>query len=269
MLSIYEKIHEALGKNKTCWLATVINATGSTPATEGMKMLVYPDGNFDGTIGGGEIEKLILERILREKPQGTEKWSYNLGTGDEESEQTGMICGGIQEMLIERIISGSRLYIIGGGHCGMALSRLASENGFSVTVLDNREEWASPEKHPSASELICSPYDGIDRHIEFSENTYIVIMTHGHTHDEKVLRQLIGHEYKYLGMLGSARKVKTVFEKLKSEGIPEDRLKKVYSPAGFDTGSHTPNEIAVTITAQLTAVKNSRDKIIFNSNPLL
>jgi len=268
MENIYNKITEAINANKQSWLVTVTNVTGSTPAAIGMKMIVYSDGSIFGTVGGGEIEKKIIEKIINTKTDKNEKWTYNLGANDPGAESTNMVCGGIQEVIVEPLLTGSPLYIIGGGHCGMALSSLAAKTGFLVTVIDNRDEWANKSKHPNASNTICCDYNDINRHISFSKEIFIAIMTHGHTHDALVLEKLINEDYKYIGMMGSKRKVKIVLENLVAKGVNKEKVQKVFSPIGLDLLTHTPDEIAVSILAQLIAVKNSKRDIVFNQNPL-
>ncbi len=268
MENIYNKITESINSNKPAWLVTVTNVTGSTPASIGMKMLVYSDGTITGTIGGGEIEKKVIDKIISTHPDKIGKWSFDLGMDSGTGEHTDMVCGGGQEVIVEPLILGSPLYIIGGGHCGMALSNLASKTGFLITVIDNREEWSNKAKHPNAVNTICCDYSNIKENVVFSENGFIVIMTHGHLHDALVLEQLIGGDYKYLGMIGSKRKVKSVLEDLIRKGIPEEKVKNIFSPIGIDILTHKPDEIAVSIVAQMIAVKNNKRGIVFNQNPL-
>jgi xanthine dehydrogenase accessory factor len=269
MDNIYNKITEAINNNVPSWLVTVTNVTGSTPAAPGMKMIVYANGNIFGTVGGGDIEKKVIDKIVNLKPADTVKWSYDLGADANTAETTTMICGGIQEVLVEPLLQGLPLYILGGGHCGIALSNLAGRTGFLVTVIDNRSEWASKTKHPNAADTIYCDYSEIAKRISFPKDCYIVIMTHGHLHDAVVLEQLINTDYKYLGMIGSKRKVKIVLEDLIKKGIHREKIKNVFSPVGLDLLTHTPDEIAVSIVAQMIAVKNGKDGIIFNQNPLL
>ena len=268
MDNIYNKITEAINNNIPSWLVTVTKVTGSTPASIGMKMLVYSDGNIAGTVGGGEIEKKVIDKIINTHPGDIEKWSYNLGAKDDSAESTNMICGGMQEVIVEPLLVGSPLYIIGGGHCGMALSNLASKTGFLVTVIDNREEWANKIKHPNAINTICCEYTEITRKINFPKESFIVIMTHGHIHDALVLEQIISKDYKYIGMIGSKGKVKIVLEDLIEKEIPLEKVKSIYSPIGIDILTHKPDEIAVSIVAQMIAVKNGKNKIIINQNPI-
>lgn len=268
MENIYIKITEAVNNNIPAWLVTVTNVTGSTPASIGMKMLVYSDGSIYGTVGGGEIEKKIIDRIVSTKTEKTEKLNYNLGTSDNKSESTNMVCGGIQEVLVEPLLTGTPLYIIGGGHCGMALSKLAAKTGFLVTVIDNRDEWANKSKHPDASNTICCNYEEVENKINFSNEIFIVIMTHGHIHDALVLEKLVKKKYKYIGMIGSKRKVKIVLEDLIAKGIKGELIRNVFSPVGLDLLTHKPDEIAVSIAAQMIAVRSGKSEIVFNQNPL-
>jgi xanthine dehydrogenase accessory factor len=269
MDNIYNIITEAINSNTPSWLVTVTNVTGSTPAAVGMKMIVYADGNIAGTVGGGEMEKKVIDKIKNIHPDKVEKWSYDLGANSDTAESTNMVCGGIQEVLIEPLLHGLPLFIIGGGHCGMALSNLASKTGFLVTVVDNRAEWANKVKHPNASNTICCDYTAIAKHVILPKESFIVIMTHGHIHDALVLEQLINKDYKYIGMIGSKRKVKIVLEDLIKKNVPVEKVKKVFSPIGLDLLTHTPDEIAVSIVAQMIAVKNGKNKIGFNQNPLI
>lgn len=150
----------------------------------------------------------------------------------------------------------------------MALSEMAAQCGFLVTVIDDRVEWASMERHPHANRCVCTPFTQIAEHISFSPEIFIVIMTYGHKFDELVLRQCMGREYKYLGMIGSEKKALGVLERLVRDEIDRELLKKVYTPIGFPIGSNTPEEIAVSILAQMIAVKNDRPAFNFCSNPL-
>lgn len=268
MENIFTKIYDSINSGIPTWLVTVINVTGSTPAKIGMKMLVYSDGSIFGTVGGGEVEKKIIDKIINTKPAEIGKFSFNLGNGFESTETTNMVCGGVQEVLIEPMFTGTPLYIIGGGHCGVALSNLASKTGFLVTVIDNRSEWANNKKHPNAINNICCDYSEIKNQINFPKDSFIVIMTHGHIHDKLILEQLIVKDYKYLGMIGSKSKVKIVLEEMIKKGFSKEKLKSIFSPIGLDISTHTPDEIAVSIVAQMIAVKNNKTDIIFNQNPL-
>lgn len=251
----YRNLADAAQAGTPGWLATVVTSSGSTPARIGMKMIVGGDRVVSGTIGGGAIEKAVLDKIRLECPSAPVKWAFDLGAGSGAEYAMTMVCGGVEEILVEPLTAGTPLVVFGGGHCGVALSRLASWTGFAVTVYDDREEWAAQEKHPSALRTMCVPYDTIRQHITVGADTYGVIMTHGHQHDADVLRQVIGWPWRYLGMIGSAKKVTAVFDALRNEGVKAELLSRVFSPVGFPIGSHTPEEIAVSIVAQMVAVR--------------
>lgn len=260
---IFPKVAKEIETRSISWLVTVVGVEGSTPGKVGMKMIVNDRGEIDGTIGGGAIELRVIRKIMDEKPTNAVRWSFDLG-GNFSGEKTGMICGGQQEILIDPLFVGHELYIVGAGHCGRALSELATKCNFAVTVIDDRPEFVTTEYHPFASRLICSLYSEIDQHIEFSPEVFIVIMTHAHKNDELVMRKVLGKSYKYLGVIGSATKVRTVKTRLLKDGFDQAELSRVYSPIGFDIGSQTPYEIAVSITAQLIAKRNNKKTTDFS-----
>lgn len=237
------------------WLITVIGTEGSTPGKIGTKILVNANGDITGTIGGGGIEKRVIDKIMQEKPRNVVKWNFDLGGGFIEAEKLGMLCGGRQEVLVEPLFCAHELYIIGGGHCGRALSEFAAKCDFNVTVIDDRKDCATNELHPYANKVICAPYDNIDPHIDFSSSPFIVIMTHGHTHDELVMRKVLGKPYKYLGVIGSKNKSATLFDRLLKDGYAREELQRVFMPIGLNIGSQTPYEIAVSILAQILSVR--------------
>lgn len=265
---LYEHILDVVHNNEIAWLITVVFTDGSTPGKIGMKMLLKNNREFIGTIGGGAIEKLVIDKILSEKFIESTTLYFDLGS-DSKFIKTGMICGGQQGVFIEPLFSNNRLYIIGGGHCGQALTDIMSKVNFSVTVIDERAEWTLPEKHPLANKIIQAKYNDIANYISFSPDTFIVIMTHSHSLDEKLLQELLNREYKYLGIIGSKNKSSSVLDKLKQQNVPLNLLQKIFIPIGFNLGSVTPYEIAISIAAQILAVKNSVTQIIFNSNPLV
>ncbi len=265
---IFEKALEGIKSNEACWLITVIASDGSTPGKIGMKMLVKLSGELLGTIGGGNIEQITVDRVLKDKPADPVRWCFDLD-GNSDHEKIGMLCGGVQEVMVDPLSSQFNLTIVGGGHCGQALSELAARCGFSVTVIDDRSECSSEEKHPYATKLICSKHEDVEKHIQFSDKTYIVVMTHGHRGDEIILRQVLGQDYCYLGVIGSKNKTKSLFKILMDDGFSKEELKKVYAPIGLPIGSQTPMEVAVSIVSQLIAIRKGINKMQMNSNPLI
>lgn len=248
-----QKIQQIIDENIPAYLVTVTSTAQSTPTRLGAKMIVYANGKIYGTIGGGDLEKRVINYIVTKQPSETIKLSFTLT----KSGNTQMVCGGDVEVMVERLYNPHLLYIIGAGHCGVELSILARKVGFYVTVIDNRKEWANTEKHPSANKIIITPYKNIEKHIAFTDRTYIVIMTHNHEFDELVLKKCLRKKYKYLGMIGSKNKVKQCFQNLSRAGYTKKELNKVYAPIGLNIGSITPSEIAISISAQLIAVKNN------------
>lgn len=252
----FQKVADAAASDAPAWLATVVATAGSTPARIGMKMIIHADGSIVGTIGGGELEKLVIDKVRAELPTAAAKWDLDLGSQSGAQLATSMICGGVQEILVEPLRLGVPLVIFGGGHCGMALSFLASWAGFAVTVVDDRKEWASTAKHPKAARVVCMSYDDVPGALALGPDSYAVIMTHGHVHDGLVLRRLLEHRLAFLGMLGSKGKVRELFDALRAEGIGDERLAQVVAPIGVSIGSHTPEEIAVSIVAQMIGRRN-------------
>lgn len=254
---IYNTIQTKLEAKKKAWLITVIATEGSSPGELGMKMVLDIDGEIIGTVGGGAVELLITRKILEEQPTQALCWNFDLGANTSSSEKTGMICGGNQTVFVEPLFTEAELYIMGGGHCGKALAELAAKCDFVVTVIDDRETYITAEQHPYATHRVCSSYSDIARHIHFSPSIFVAIMTYGHHHDEVCMRQILGHEYKYLGVIGSSHKAQNILKKLLADGFDPEELKRIFSPIGLDIGSQKPYEIAVSIMAQLLAVKNN------------
>lgn len=265
-IDFLKKLQELITRNVQFWTATVIKSDGHTPAKPGMKMIIETDGNISGTIGGGDVEKKVVDYIMDNRPENSLLLEYNLGTETETPEDTTMICGGSQSVFIEPNNIKPLLYIIGGGHCGKALSDIAFKTGFSVKILDNREDLSKIIQNSNADINIIN-YDNIEKHILLADNIYIVIVTHSHQFDEFVLEKLIDKKYRYLGMMGSRQKVRKVFDNMIKKGFKKDLVKKVFSPIGFDIGSHTPEEIAVSVIAQIIAVRYGKNPM--NNNPIL
>ncbi len=264
---LQRRILAALESDTAAVLVTVTGTSGSTPATLGARMLVYPDRTTCGTIGGGVLERRAIEVALGLRGAArTEQFALAPG-------QPGTVlpaaCGGAVELLFEPLARSDKLFVAGGGHCAVELVPIARKLGFHVTVIDDRPEWASRERHPQADRVVCAGYERAGEYFSFTDRSYVVIMTHGHQHDEAVLRQCLRRPLRYLGMIGSAKKVRHCFDQLLADGFTRDELARVFAPVGFAVGSQTPAEIAVSIAAQLLAVRNGLSALPFSSNPLL
>ena len=254
---VFEAITKALARGEEAALVTIVSATGSTPQRVGAKMLVFPDGRTVGTIGGGCYENdsfwKAKEAIKSRKPLLVR---YDLN--DDFAQENGLVCGGQMQVYIEPLESTPRLYVIGAGHVGHQLGRLAHTVGFKVHVLDDREKFASRDRFPDAEQVIVDAIPEWLHQADIPSNAYVVIVTRGHTHDLDALRALAARDLRYLGLIGSKAKVKRIYDVLLAEGMPPECLQRVHAPIGFDIGAVSPEEIAVSILAELIAVRRGK-----------
>jgi xanthine dehydrogenase accessory factor len=255
---VFAAVAEALERGESAALVTIVSTTGSTPQRIGAKMLVFADGRIVGTIGGGCYENDAFwkarEAIKTRRP---EMIHYELS--DDFAQETGLICGGQMDVYIEPIEPSPELYVIGAGHVGFHLARLAADVGFRVHVIDDREKFANAERFPAAVEVVVDDIPAwIDR-ANLPPHAYAVIVTRGHTNDLEALRVLAPRELRYLGLIGSRAKVARIYEALAADQMPAEALKRVHAPIGLDIGAVTPQEIAVSILAELIAVKHGKE----------
>jgi len=253
MSTIYEAILKATRRGDSVALATIVKATGSTPREAGTKMLIYPDGSIVDTIGGGSLEANVIAEAQAALAEGKPRlMRYELR--DAEAGDPG-ICGGEAEVFIDVINPHPTVLIVGAGHVGRSLAVLSSFLGFRTVVLDDRAELANAERLPQADEIIVG--DIVEELARFHINpqTHIVIVTRGHEHDRDALRQMVSSPAAYIGMIGSRRKVTMVFDELKKDGIAEEVLAAVHAPIGLDIHAETPEEIALSIMAEIVMVR--------------
>src|SRR5262245_59987306 len=256
---VFAAVSEALEKGEPAALVTIVSTTGSTPQRVGAKMLVYSDGRIVGTIGGGCYENDAFwkarEAIASRRPQ---LLHYELS--DDFAQETGLICGGQMDVYIEPIEPSPDLYIIGAGHVGLHLARLAHEVGFRVHVVDDREKFANAERFPTATEVVADDIPSWIGRTTLPQHACVVIVTRGHTNDLEALRALAPRDLRYLGLIGSRAKVARIYDALVADNMPPNVLKQVHAPIGLDIGAVTPQEIAVSILAELIAVKHGKVK---------
>jgi xanthine dehydrogenase accessory factor len=254
---VFAAVAEALERGEPAALVTIVAARGSTPQRVGAKMLVFADGRTVGTIGGGCYENDAFwkarEAIASRKPQ---LLHYELS--DDFAQETGLICGGQMDVYVEPIEPSPELYIIGAGHVGFHLARIAHEVGFRVHVVDDREKFANADRFPTAEEVVVDDIPAWLVRADVPPHAYAVIVTRGHTNDLEALRALAPRELRYLGLIGSRAKVARIFEALKADQMPHECLERVHAPIGLDIGAVTPQEIAVSILAELIAVKHGK-----------
>jgi xanthine dehydrogenase accessory factor len=257
----FTRLSAAIDSGNPVWQAVVVETDGSTPARVGMKLAVPLEGETFGNLGGGEMEYSVINAIRTQQPKSILKLAYNLDeqgrTVPAKDIQTSMICGGKAEVLIEPLFSPHPLYIIGAGHCGRALAEFAVKADFQVTVIDNRQDLLQTDAFPSECRLLYNDYTALEEVIRFNENAFIVIMTYGHVHDRQVLEHCLQKDFRYLGMIGSKKKVKETLEKVKANGVSDAEIQRIHAPIGLPIHSHTPYEIAVSILAELIQIKNS------------
>jgi xanthine dehydrogenase accessory factor len=222
-------------------------------------MLVFSDGRTVGTIGGGCYENDAFwkarEAITHRRPQLIH---YELS--DDFAQETGLICGGQMDVYIEPIEPSPELYIVGAGHVGFHLARLAHDVGFRIHVVDDREKFANSERFPFAAEIVADDIPTWVARTPLPPHAYVVIVTRGHTNDLEALRALAPRDLRYLGLIGSRAKVARIYDALMADRMPTDLLKPVHAPIGLDIGAVTPQEIAVSILAELIAVKHGKIK---------
>jgi xanthine dehydrogenase accessory factor len=254
---VFAAVTAALERGESAALVTIVATTGSTPQRVGAKMLVFADGRTVGTIGGGCYENDAFgkarEAIRLRKPQLVH---YELD--DDFAQETGLICGGQMDVYIEPIEPSPELYIVGAGHVGFHLARVAQEAGFNIHVVDDREKFANAERFPGAAEIVVDDIPSWLMRTQLPPHAYAVIVTRGHTNDLEALRALAPRELRYLGLIGSRAKVARIYDELAKSDIPADALGRVHAPIGLDIGAVTPQEIAVSIVAELIAVKHGK-----------
>src|SRR6478609_838087 len=232
---VFLAVSAALEKGEPAALVTIVSTTGSTPQRVGAKMLVYADGRMVGTIGGGCYENDAFGKA-REAIQSRKPQLVHYELDDDFAQETGLICGGQMDVYIEPIEPSPELYIVGAGHVGFHLGRLAHEVGFRVHVVDDREKFANAERFPTAVEIVVDDIPAWIARANLPAHAYAVIVTRGHTNDLEALRALAPRELRYLGLIGSRAKVARIYEALVADEMPADSLAAVHAPIGLDIG---------------------------------
>lgn len=231
----------------------MIRAQGSTPQRAGARMLVYADGRTLGTIGGGCYENDAVGKARLAMANGRPAVvQYDLN--DDFAQENGLICGGRMDVHIDPLQPDPHLYIIGAGHVGYHLGKAAADAGFRLHVVDDREKFASPDRFPTAEIVVDAIPDWLHR-AAIPPSAFVVVVTRGHQHDLDAMRALAARDLRYLGLIGSRAKVARIYDALAAEGMPVECLGRVHAPIGFDIGAVTPAEIAVSILAELIAVR--------------
>lgn len=254
-MEIYEEVVRLKKEGRASALATIVQCIGSSPQKEGAKMLVRDDGSIVGTMGGGCLEAEVIQASVMTIRDGSPRTiPFELT-----ERHGGLVCGGKVLVYIEPIIPDPRLIILGAGHVGRALARIARFAGFRTTVGDDREEFANRENIPDADEIVVHDFGDMFSRIFMDERGYIVIATRGHNHDLDALKAALRTRATYIGLLGSRRKRALLFKTLREAGFSEEDIGRVVTPVGLPIGSVTPEEIAISIMAQI--IQKRRESI--------
>jgi xanthine dehydrogenase accessory factor len=249
MMSLYQAILEIEKNNETGALCTIIQSKGSTPRHVTSKMLVYPDGHIMGTVGGGEVENRVIKEALKAMSERSPRLlSYNMA--DPERGDPG-VCGGQLEIYVEPLIPKPVLVVVGAGHVGKAVAHLAKWLGFIVAVTDDRPEFCNPKVVPEADQFYPVALEELAYQMKITPWTYFVLTTRGIDVDIRGLPSLLNSEAAYIGVIGSKRRWTTTSKKLIADGVNADLIKRVHSPIGLEIHAETPEEIAVSIMAEI------------------
>lgn len=253
-MNLYNEIEELRKSGVDAALCTIIHTKGSTPRKVGAKMLVLTDGTIKGTIGGGNLEKEVMKNALIQLKKNEPKlFKHDL------LHQHNMCCGGTVEIFIEPIEKMKRLYIFGAGHTGQALAKYALTIDFEIFVIDDRKEYINQLQEVPTINKLPVDYKKILPTLPFDENTFVVILTYEHEIDRDILAYCIKQPYAYLGMIGSQRKIEMTKKMFLDAGIAtKKQLEKVNMPIGKTILAETPEEIAISILAELIEIKNKK-----------
>jgi xanthine dehydrogenase accessory factor len=253
-MDIYEQIVQLRREGRRGAVATIVNVRGSIPSFRTAKMLVRDDGSIVGTIGGGCVEADVWQ-AAREAMESEKPRTLTFDLNQDPKNDTGLVCGGTLEVFIEPVLPPVLLYVFGAGHVAANLCQVAANAGFDVVVTDDRTPYATRERFPSAQEVHAMEFDEAMEKLDPNETSFIVIVTRGHRDDMRILRWAVQTRARYIGMIGSKRKVIEIFKTLRDEGLPAHLFDRVHAPIGLDIGAITPEEIAVAITAELIAIR--------------
>ena len=258
MREVLEAVLRAEATGEAAALVTIVATEGSTPQKAGARMLVRADGSQVGTIGGGCVEAEMARRarqvLASRRPQLA---GYDLTP--EQAGEDGLVCGGRMQVFIEPIEGQPVLCLFGAGHVAQPLAHLAHLAGFRVEVLDDRPRFANAERFPEAARVVVDDFTAGAGQLTLGPNTYAVVVTRGHKGDGEALRAVLGRGLRYVGLLGSRPKMVHVFQALLEQGLRPEELERVHTPVGLDIGAQTPEEIAVSILAEMIAVRRGVD----------
>lgn len=257
-MDVFEELVRLRKLGRKCALATIVEVGGSIPSFQSAKLLVREDGSMVGTVGGGCVEAQVFTAAREVMETGRPKL-LNFNLGQDVAYESGLICGGQVDIFVEPILPQPRALIFGAGHISKSLSKVASLAGFATCVIDDRESYANRERFPEADEVLAGEYEELFPRLAVNEGSYLIIVTRGHRDDLRVLRWAAATPARYVAMIGSKRKVITVVKELEQEGVPREALERIHAPMGLEIGAVTPEEIAVSVVAEMIAVRRNAD----------
>jgi xanthine dehydrogenase accessory factor len=261
-LEIFNEASCLLKRGTIFALCTIVDKRGSGPRDVGAKMIVRGDGTTYGTIGGGNVERSLVDEVMKAiKELKSRKVTFNLNKSQKEGTVgTRMICGGELTVLIDVIEPDPRIVIVGTGHVALPLAKLASVAGFKIVMVDDERKLASKEQFPMAEDILAGDYAQILNKFELSPNDSVVIAHGEPEHDYAALKTVIGTKAAYIGLLGSQTKATILVERLRSQGVNEAHIKTLHAPVGLDIGAETPEEIGISILAEIIQSQRKRQK---------
>lgn len=252
--SALSKLEQSGGAGALC---TIIETQGSTPRHVGSKMLVYPDGCFVGTVGGGELESRVIAEAIDAMGDGRpRKLFYKM---NDPAQGDPGVCGGQLEVFVEPLVPKPLLVVIGGGHVGQAVVHLAKWLGFRVALSDDRAEFCNPDMVPEADEYYPVPMADLPQHLEITHWASLVLTTRGADVDAAGLPALLETPANYIGVIGSRRRWTHTVRLMKEAGIAEETIERIHSPIGLELNAETPKEIALSIMAEIIMLRRGGD----------
>lgn len=256
--NIIKELSKAIDSGRSAAFVTVISVGGSTPREAGAKMLVYEDGSIEGTVGGGAIEALTIKKAVECIKKGESgKFVFELKPGG----NTGMICMGDMEVYIDVYKNPLKVLILGGGHVGVKIAEACRLVGYPYLVADDRKEFANAARFPQALAIITEMPHKAVKSADIDKDTYVVIVTRGHALDRECLEAVMPTPAAYIGMIGSADKVREVFRIMGKKKLYPLKDPRVHSPIGLNLGGQTPGEIAVSVLAEIIKTCYKRDGV--------
>jgi xanthine dehydrogenase accessory factor len=255
-MDIYDEIVRVRRSGQKCAVATIVQVNGSIPSYESAKMLIREDGSIAGTVGGGCVEAEVWN-AAREVIETEQPKHLTFSLGQDAAYDTGLICGGQLNIFVEPVIPQPRAYIFGAGHVSKSLSKVANLAGFETVVVDDREAFANRERFPEAGEVHADEYEKVFPRLMVNHSSYVIIVTRGHRDDMRVLEWAVRTDARYIAMIGSKRKTLGVMRELVKNGVPRDAFDRIHAPMGLEIGAVSPEEIAVSVVAEMIAVRRN------------